>query len=365
MNEKESSLESRRQDTHHPRVGGFYGQTLTDICLEVDLKSYNKYLPAGHRHRAPKFSLNVNRCIFVCFPMFGPSSVAGAPSNMQKAIENMCFDNFGVWTKELQGFLRVVQLLGIVGEPTGDAHEEVLRLGAMQTPQALRTDPKRWTGLKEFATAAAKTDFVQPSSVAGVAAPGVPLCRCGRFLSQPACCSLCPRHHTRTCRERQKQLAEPSAPTVTGDCPVCLEPVSLMPLSCGHGVCHGCAVVMGLASHQHCPLCRAPIEGRLPSKGAGKRARTPTTPLGATGAASSSEAGYVLLKTPDYMAHLLGYHPVSWPSLEGRLGHAPGTLAGRLADLHLCLRGVKTRYEATLLWLSHQCTGEMPVHSKS
>ena len=55
MNEKESSLESRRQDTHHPRVGGFYGQTLTDICLEVDLKSYNKYLPAGHRHRAPKF----------------------------------------------------------------------------------------------------------------------------------------------------------------------------------------------------------------------------------------------------------------------------------------------------------------------
>ena len=101
MNEKESSLESRRQDTPHPRVGGFDCQTLTDICLEVDLKSYNKYLPAGHRHRAPKFSLNVNRCIFVCFPMFGPSSVAGAPSNMQKAIENMCFDNFGVWTKEL------------------------------------------------------------------------------------------------------------------------------------------------------------------------------------------------------------------------------------------------------------------------
>ena len=100
MNEKESSLESRRQDTHHPRVGGFYGQTLTDICLEVDLKSYNNYLPAG-QYRAPKFSLNVNRCIFVCFPMFGPSSVAGAPSNMLKAIENMCFDNFGVWTKEL------------------------------------------------------------------------------------------------------------------------------------------------------------------------------------------------------------------------------------------------------------------------
>ena len=102
INEKKSSLESRRQDTPHPRVGGFDCQTLTDICLGVDLKSYNKYLPAGHRHRAPKFSLkNVNRCIFVCFPMFGPSSVAGAPSNMQKAIENMCFYNFGVWTKEL------------------------------------------------------------------------------------------------------------------------------------------------------------------------------------------------------------------------------------------------------------------------
>ena len=40
----------------------------------------------------------------------------------------------------------------------------------MQTPQALRTDPKCWTGLKVFATAALKTDFVQPSSVAGVAA---------------------------------------------------------------------------------------------------------------------------------------------------------------------------------------------------
>ena len=64
----------------------------------------------------------------------------------------------------------MVQLLGIVGELTGDAREEVVRLGAMQTPQALRTDPKRWTGLKEFATAAAKTDFVQPSSVANVAA---------------------------------------------------------------------------------------------------------------------------------------------------------------------------------------------------
>ena len=63
-----------------------------------------------------------------------------------------------------------MQLLGIVGDPTGDKHEEVLRLGAMQAPQALRTDPKCWTGLKEFATAAAKTDFVQPSSVAGVAA---------------------------------------------------------------------------------------------------------------------------------------------------------------------------------------------------
>ena len=208
-------------------------------------------------------------------------------------------------------------------------------------------------------------DVVQPSSVAGVAAPGVPLCRCGRLLSQPACCILCPGQHTRTCRARQKQLAEPSAPaqTVTGDCPVCLEPVSLMPLSCGHGVCHECAVLMGLASHQHCPLCRAPIDGRLPSKGAGKRARTPTTPLGATGAASSSEAGYVLLKTPDYMKHLLGYHPVSWPSLEGRLGHAPGTLAGRLADLHLCLRGVKGRKEAAFLWRSIHDTGEMPVHS--
>ena len=96
MNEKESSLESRRQDTHHPRVGGFDGQTLTDICLEVDLKSYNKYLPASG---SKVFFTQFNRCIFVCFPMFGPSSVAGAPSNMQKAIENMCFDNFGVWTK--------------------------------------------------------------------------------------------------------------------------------------------------------------------------------------------------------------------------------------------------------------------------
>ena len=102
--------------------------------------------------------------------MFGPSSVAGAPSNMMKAIENMCFDNFGVWTKELQGFLRVVQLLGIVGEPTGDMREEVLHLGATQMSQALHTDPKLWTGLKEFVTAAAKADFDKPSSVPGVAA---------------------------------------------------------------------------------------------------------------------------------------------------------------------------------------------------
>ena len=101
--------------------------------------------------------------------MFGPSSVAGAPSNMQKAIENMCFDNFGVWTKELQGFHRVVQLLGIVGEPTGDRREELVLLGAMQTPQALHTDPKRWTGLRDFATAAAKAHFEEPISVEGVA----------------------------------------------------------------------------------------------------------------------------------------------------------------------------------------------------
>ena len=64
-------------------------------------------------------------------------------------------------------------MLGIVGDPTGDEHEEVVRLGAMQTPQALCTNPKCWTGLKRFATAAANTAFEQPSSIAGVA-PTVP-----------------------------------------------------------------------------------------------------------------------------------------------------------------------------------------------
>ena len=83
MNEKESSLESResrRQDTHHPRVGGFDGQTLTDICLEVDLKSYNKYLPAGHRHRAPKFSLqNLTDAFLFVFRCSGPAPSRAPP----------------------------------------------------------------------------------------------------------------------------------------------------------------------------------------------------------------------------------------------------------------------------------------------
>ena len=61
-------------------------------------------------------------------------------------------------------------MLGIVGERTGNKGEEVMHLGATQAPQALRTDPKCWTGLRQFVNAATKTAFTAPSSVAGVAA---------------------------------------------------------------------------------------------------------------------------------------------------------------------------------------------------
>lgn len=66
----------------------------------------------------------------------------------------------------------MVQLLGIVGDPTGDENEEVVHLGAMQQRQALHTHPKQWPRLKEFVTAAtmAAATFEPPSSVAGVAA---------------------------------------------------------------------------------------------------------------------------------------------------------------------------------------------------
>ena len=58
-------------------------------------------------------------------------------------------------------------MLGIVGERTGNKGEEVMHLGATQAPQALRTDPKCWTGLRNFVNAAAKVNFTPPSSVAG------------------------------------------------------------------------------------------------------------------------------------------------------------------------------------------------------
>ena len=74
--------------------------------------------------------------------------------------------------------------------------------------------------------------------------------------------------------------------------------------------------------------------------------------------------GYLVLVVPPKHVDLLGWHPVPWATMTGRLGLVHGarvSLNGRIADMGILLQGCSSRREAEDVWAAREGTN-MPVH---
>ena len=172
---------------------------------------------------------------------------------------------------------------------------------------------------------------LRASSSPGFAPSTGPICcngGCQRPVARPVCCSRCPEGHTRTCCGRQAgpREAEGSPRTASASpaavaCAVCLEEAVERRLPCGHTVCASCLATMEEYDHRNCPLCRRPLPRRdLPPEAAPSvRPAGPTLPQTAL-EHHDLLPGYVLLRAPPHLSHLLGWRPTSWATLENRLG---------------------------------------------